>query len=234
MASAQPTDFVEKVRSAIDLVALISESVPLKRAGRKFRGLCPFHSEKTPSFYLDEEKGLFYCFGCQTGGDVFKFVMLRENVEFLEAARLLAHRLGIPVTARSPGRRSRKEAILVAHREAAAFYHEMLKSGPEAAAARKYLRARGMTAETVGRLGIGYAPDRWDALKGHMAAKGFPVDLLIAGGLLVRKQGGSSSYDRFRNRVVFPIRNLSGEVVGFGGRIIGPGEPKYLNSSDSP
>lgn len=234
MASAASSDFVDKVRSAVDVVALISESVPLKRAGRKFRGLCPFHAEKTPSFYLDDEKGLFYCFGCQTGGDVFKFVMLRENVEFLEAARLLARRAGIAIPEQRGGQRSERETILAAHREAAAYFHEMLKSADEGAAARRYLRSRGTTGETVERLQMGFAAESWDGLRDHLVRRGFGVEPLVTGGLLSRKEGRSSTFDRFRGRVVFPIRNLSGEVVGFGGRLIGPGEPKYLNSADTP
>jgi len=234
LASAASSDFVDKVRSAVDVVALISESVPLKRAGRKFRGLCPFHAEKTPSFYLDDEKGLFYCFGCQTGGDVFKFVMLRENVEFLEAARLLARRAGIAIPEQRPGQRSERETILAAHREAAAYFHELLKSADEGAAARRYLRTRGTTGETVERLQMGFAADSWDGLRDHLVRRGFGVEPLVTGGLLSRKEGRSSTFDRFRGRVVFPIRNLSGEVVGFGGRLIGQGEPKYLNSADTP
>ena len=234
MASAASSDFVDKVRSAVDVVALISESVPLKRAGRKFRGLCPFHAEKTPSFYLDDEKGLFYCFGCQTGGDVFKFVMLRENVEFLEAARLLARRAGVPIPEqRGGGQRSEREVILAAHKDAAGYFHEILKSGDEGAAARRYLRGRGITGETVERLQMGYATDSWDSLRDHLVRRGFGVEPLVSGGLLSRKEGRSSTFDRFRDRVVFPIRNLSGEVIGFGGRLIGQGEPKYLNSSDT-
>jgi DNA primase len=233
-------DFVERVRAATDIVALISDSVPLKKAGRKYRGLCPFHPEKTPSFYVDDQKGVFYCFGCQTGGDSFKFVMLRENVEFLEAARLLARRTGIPVPQSGRGGRpSEREALVAAHRAAADFYHELLRTRPEAGAAREYLRARGITDETIARLKIGFAPDRWDTLKSHLTAKGFTSELLVTGGLLSRKDGtgpGSSAgtYDRFRNRVLFPIRNLSGDVVGFGGRILGAGEPKYLNSAETP
>ncbi len=234
MASAASSDFVDRVRSAVDVVALISESVPLKRAGRKFRGLCPFHAEKTPSFYLDDEKGLFYCFGCQTGGDVFKFVMLRENVEFLEAARLLARRAGIPIPEQRAGQRSEREVILAAHRDAAGYFHEILKGGDEGAGARRYLRGRGFAGETVERLQMGFATDTWDGLREHLVRRGFGVEHLVSGGLLSRKEGRSSTYDRFRGRIVFPIRNLSGEVVGFGGRLIGPGEPKYLNSSDTP
>lgn len=239
MASAPASDFVDRVRAATDIVALISESVPLKKAGRKHRGLCPFHPEKTPSFHIDDAKGVFYCFGCQTGGDAFKFVMLRENVDFLEAARLLARRAGIPIPQTGQGKPSEREGILAAHRIAAEFYHELLKSRPEAKTARDYLASRGITAQTITRLKIGLAPDRWDALKTHLTSKGVAVPVLVTGGLLARRESGASAsaagtYDRFRNRVLFPIRNLAGEIVGFGGRIIGQGEPKYLNSAETP
>ena len=239
LASALASDFVDRVRAATDIVALISESVPLKKAGRKHRGLCPFHPEKTPSFHIDDAKGVFYCFGCQTGGDAFKFVMLRENVDFLEAARLLARRAGIPIPQTGQGKPSEREGILAAHRIAADFYHELLKSRPEAKAAREYLNARGITSETIERLKIGLAPDRWDALKTHLTSKGVAVPILVTGGLLARREGSAptgsaGTYDRFRNRVLFPIRNLAGEIVGFGGRIIGAGEPKYLNSAETP
>jgi DNA primase len=234
LASQLASDFVDRVRSAIDIVALVSESVPLKKAGRKYRGLCPFHPEKTPSFYVDDAKGLFYCFGCQSGGDAFKFVMLKENVEFLEAARILARKLGVSIPEARPGRPSEREALLSAHRVAAEFYHETLKNSAEAKGARAYLQSRGITDETISRLRIGYAPDRWDALKGHLVSKGFAATLMVTGGLLSQKEGKSSTYDRFRGRVLFPIRNLSGEVVGLGGRILGNGEPKYLNSAETP
>jgi len=235
LARPLASDFVDKVRNAVDIVALISETVPLKKAGRKFRGLCPFHPEKTPSFYIDDAKGLFYCFGCQAGGDAFKFVQMRENVEFLEAAKILAAKLGIPVPeTRQGGRPSEREALLAAHREAARFYHETLKTRPEGRAAREYLDRRGITAETIEKLGIGFAPNRWDGLKSHLARRGFATPLLVTGGLLAQKEGRSSTYDRFRNRVIFPIRSLAGEVIGFGGRILGEGEPKYLNSAETP
>ncbi len=236
MASGYGSDFVDRVRAAVDMVALISETVALKRAGRKFRGLCPFHPEKTPSFHVDDAKGLFYCFGCQAGGDIFKFVMLRENLDFPQAARLLAQKSGIPVPApRGPdGRPSEREALLAAHRAAAEFFHDLLVKRPEGAAARDYLAARGITGDTIARLQIGYAPDRWDSLKGHLTGKGFDTRLLVTGGLLSTNDERTSTYDRFRGRVIFPIRGVTGEVLGFGGRILGAVEPKYLNSAETP
>lgn len=237
MASPLTTDFVDRVRTTVDLVALVSESVPLKKAGRKYRGLCPFHPEKTPSFYVDDVKSLFYCFGCQAGGDAFRFVMMRENVEFLEAARILARKLGVPIPESRPGKPSEREALLSAHKAAAEHYHDVLKTRPEARGARQYLASRGINQETIDRLMIGFASDRWDGLKGHLVTKGFNTALLLAGGLLSQKEGKASTYDRFRNRVMFPIRGLSGDVIGLGGRSMsegGAGQPKYLNSAETP
>lgn len=235
MASSLGQGFVDRVRSSVDLVALVSEVVPLTKSGRKFRGLCPFHAEKTASFYVDDDKGLFYCFGCQAGGDAFKFVMLRENVEFLDAARLLARRLGVPIPeTRGSPRASEREQMLAAHRAAADFYHEVLLKRPEAAPARDYLTKRGLTPMTIEALGVGFAPDRWDALKGYLVGKGFSTELLLAAGLLSKSDQKQSTYDRFRKRIMFPIRDLAGEVVALGGRILGEGEPKYLNSAETP
>jgi len=227
-------DFVGKVRSSVDIVSLISESVPLKKSGRKYRGLCPFHNEKTPSFYVDETKQLFYCFGCGTGGDTFKFVMMREGVEFLEAARLLARRAGITVPdPRSGPRGSERESILAACRAAAELYREILLDGPEGDIGRNYLEKRGITSETRERLGLGYAPDRWDTLRDELTKRGHRVETLMAAGLVQRREGGTGHYDRFRNRIIFPILGLSGDVLGFGGRLVVEGEPKYLNSPET-
>src|SRR5262249_26790108 len=150
------------VRSSVDLVSLVSEAVPLKKAGRKYRGLCPFHNEKTPSFYVDETKQLFYCFGCSAGGDLFKFVMLREGVEFMEAVRLLARRANIALPeAKSGPRHSEREALLAACRAAARCFHDILLGAPEGEAGRSYLERRGVDAGTRETLSMGYAPDRW-------------------------------------------------------------------------
>lgn len=234
MASTGVRDFVDRVRAAVDLVALVSEFVPLKRVGRRHRGLCPFHSEKTPSFYVDDSKGLFFCFGCQTGGDAFKFVMLRENVEFLEAAKMLAARSGIPVPDPRGGRPSERQSILAAHAAAADFFHQLLKERPEGKAAREYLKSRGIASHTVDQLRMGFAPDQWDGLKGYLTSKGFSTGTLVTAGLLVKHESKGTTYDRFRNRIMFPIKNLSGAVVAFGGRLLGPGDPKYLNSAETP
>ncbi len=228
------SDFVDRVRASVDIVTLVSESVPLKKSGRKYRGLCPFHNERTPSFYIDETKQLFYCFGCGAGGDTFKFAMLREGVDFMEAVRLLARRAGIPVPeARSGPRASEREAALAACKAAAALYREILREGPEGDVGRNYLERRGVTPATREALSLGYAPDRWETLREALGRQGHRMEVLMAAGLVQRREDGSGFYDRFRNRIIFPVHNLSGDVIGFGGRIVGEGEPKYLNSPET-
>src|SRR5262245_51865121 len=201
LASTVGSDFVDRVRASVDIVALLGETVALKRVGRKLRGLCPFHPEKTPSFYLDDTKGLFYCFGCQAGGDLFKFVMLRENVEFMDAVKLLARRTGIPIPDSRQAGPSERESLLAAHKAAAEFFHQILLSRPEAKQARAYLEQRKLLPATISQLQIGFAPDRWDALKGHLVTKGFSTSLLSNGGLLSQNPTKGTTYDRFRNRV---------------------------------
>lgn len=228
-------DLVEKVRSSQDIVSLISEATPLKKSGRKYRGLCPFHNEKTPSFYVDESKQLFYCFGCGTGGDLFKFVMLRESVEFPEALRFLARRAGIsvPDAAGTGPRRSEREAHTNACAAAAELYQRILRERPEGAPGRAYLERRGVGEEAQKELGLGFAPDRWDTASNDLQARGCRPELLQAAGILTRSEKADRWYDRFRNRIIFPITNLSGDVIAFGGREVGEGTPKYLNSPET-
>ncbi len=234
MTRAHGPDLAGKIRSSLDVVSLISEVTPLKKSGRKYRGLCPFHNEKTPSFYVDENKQLFYCFGCGAGGDLFKFVMMRESVEFPEALRLLARRAGIPIPdAAGAPRRSEREAILGACRAAAELYRRILEEDPEGAPGREYLNRRGVSEETRRDLGLGFAPDRWDTARESLEASGLRPEVLQAAGIVQRSESGGRFYDRFRNRVIFPITSLSGDVIAFGGRIVGEGEPKYLNSPET-
>jgi len=227
-------DLVEKVRSSIDIVSVVSESVSLKKSGRKYRGLCPFHNEKTPSFYVDELKQLFYCFGCSTGGDTFKFVMLREGVSFPEALRFLAKRAGIavPSAAGAAGRTSEREALLAACKDAALVYARILKERAEGDPGRAYLSKRGISEQTAEELGLGFAPEAWDTLRDELPGQGHRPQVLMAAGLLSKNEKGGH-FDRFRNRIIFPIVNLSGDVIGFGGRDVADGEPKYLNSQET-
>jgi DNA primase len=230
-----PQSFIESVREAGDIVRIISDYVPLKRAGTRMKGLCPFHEEKTPSFSVDPTTQLFYCFGCQTGGDVFKFVMLYENADFTEAVKILADRCGVPLP-EPTGRRDDDpyERTLEMNRRAAVFFRERLLDPEGGRRCRDYLERRGITSETAEFLGLGYAPDTWEALRGHLQSKGFKASELTRGGLTVPRKSGAGEYDRFRDRLIFPIRDLSGRTVAFGGRTLGDAEPKYINSPETP
>jgi DNA primase len=228
------TDVVEAVRAQADLRAIVSDYLPLKKSsGSKYRALCPFHAEKTPSFYVDADKQLFYCFGCGTGGDVFKFLMLYEKLEFPEALKSLAARYGIPMPERGAPESSERHRILSINRRALSYFRDQLQR-PGGEKGRRYLEGRGISKETMARFQIGCAPDGWSGLKECLAAAGVPEEQAILAGLLARKEETGRTYDRFRDRVVFPIVNLADETIGFGGRVIGAGEPKYLNSPETP
>jgi len=225
-------EVIERVRLASDIVEVISDFVTLKRAGKSFKGLCPFHSEKTPSFMVSPEKQVYHCFGCGAGGNVFTFIMEHEKLSFPEALRMLAERAGIEVPRSSGEGRDRLEPLYEALAASAAFYHGRLKTPGEGDSARKYLEGRGITAKTIDEFGLGYAPPGWENLASHLKRR-FPEESLVRAGLLVSRRGGGY-YDRFRNRIMFPVRNALGKVVGFGARALGDEQPKYLNSPDSP
>ena len=227
-------DFVAAVRNAGDIVRLVSEYVPLKQGGARLKGLCPFHHEKTPSFSVDPQLQLFYCFGCQTGGDAFKFVMLYEKLSFAEAVEFLARRWGVPLPRVAPRpENDARERLLLMNEMAAAHFRSSLE-GPQGKAASSYLGARGVAGTTAGQFGIGYAPDSWDSLSQILAARGFTPAEMQEAGLTVRRKEGNGHYDRFRHRLIFPIRDAAGRVVAFGGRALGDAEPKYLNSPETP
>lgn len=215
---------------------MVSEYVALKPAGHRFKGLCPFHQEKTPSFSVDPEAKLFYCFGCQAGGDLFKFVQQYENVSFPEAVELLAERCGIALPRdhpKTPEERARERALEV-HALADAYYTKMLAE-PAGKRCREYLERRGLTAATVEHLGLGYAPGGWEYLADHLRGKKIRSEELVSSGLAIARKSGSGLYDRFRDRLIFPIRDLHGKTVAFGGRALADeDEPKYLNSPESP
>jgi DNA primase len=237
-ANLIPEDAIRSIRESCSIVDIISDYVSLKKTGTNHRGLCPFHNEKTPSFFVNESRRSFYCFGCGEHGDVFSFLMKRENMSFIEAVRHLAQRCGIALPERrlSPQEAARLEAreeYVAINAEAARLYHELLLKDPRAERARKYLADRGMSAETIAAFEIGFAPDAWDTLTRCLRTGGFSIERAVEIGLLAaRKTDGW--YDRFRNRIIFPIRNSARQVIGFGGRIIDDGEPKYLNSPESP
>jgi DNA primase len=228
-------DFVAAVRNAGDIVRLVSDYVPLKAAGTRLKGLCPFHHEKTPSFSVDPQMQLFYCFGCQSGGDAFKFVMLYEKLEFPESVEFLARRWGVPLPkATSRPEDDARARILLMNEAAAAFFRGQRSDPSHGKPARDYIAKRGVSDTVAESFGLGYAPDSWDALLNVLGARGFKAQEIQTAGLAVPRKDGSGQYDRFRHRVIFPIRDVSGRVVAFGGRALGESEPKYLNSPETP
>jgi len=235
---AEAGSFAEKVKQQADIVRVIGEYVPLKKAGQNFRGLCPFHAEKTPSFNVHPTKQIYHCFGCGQGGDVFKFVMEMEKCAFPEAIRIVAEKCGIAVPRpkeRSPEERRENQlrALLVEiHREAQTFFVKQLEGTLEGKAARAYLEDRGLDKDTVERFGIGYAPSGGDLLLRHFRGK-YPEKTLLESGLISRDQSGRH-FDRFRRRITFPIANESAKIVAFGARALGDDQPKYLNSPETP
>ncbi len=235
---AEAGSLADRVKQQADIVRVIGEYVRLKKGGQNFVGLCPFHSEKTPSFAVHPVKQIYHCFGCGAGGDVFKFVMEMEKCDFMDAVRTVADKCGIAMPrAREFAPEERREqqqrtALVEMHREAAAFFARQLEATAEGKAARGYLEDRGLDADAIARFGIGYAPSGGDALLRLWKGK-YPDKLLEVSGLVSRDPGGRL-YDRFRRRIMFPIRNESGKVIAFGGRALGDDLPKYLNSPETP
>ncbi|PYR80499.1 MAG: DNA primase [Acidobacteria bacterium] len=232
-----PASFIDDLKSHVDIVQVVQERVPLRRSGAAWKGLCPFHGEKTPSFHVNGDKGFFHCFGCGVGGDVIKFVELYDKVAFPDAVRQLAARAGLTVPeaddAREDAESQRdRETLLKAHEVAAAWFREQLTT-PAGAAARRVLRDRGMSEATIEQIGFGYAPAGWEGLKTRLLRDGFSEPLLVKSGLLVRRDDGESR-DRFRNRLMIPICRDTGAIIAFGGRAMDEGQqPKYLNSPET-
>ncbi len=238
MATFIPEDKIQEVQHAADILEIVSESVALKKTGKNYQGLCPFHAEKTPSFSVNPGKQIFYCFGCGIGGNVFSFLMKKEGMGFPEAVRELAKRYGVqlPEPRLTPEQKRRigeREQMLGVNRMAAAFFHQCLL-GAGGDAARKYLHGRGFTDETIVRFHIGCAPDGWDHLSRFLMSKKVPLEIAKKVGLVAPRKSGNGYYDAFRNRVIFPIANAGKQVLGFGGRVLGEGHPKYLNSPETP
>jgi DNA primase len=233
-----PQPFIDDVRAQADIVQVIQDYVSLKRAGATYKGLCPFHSEKTPSFHVNRDKGFFHCFGCGAGGDVFKFLQMQEQLSFPEAVAQLAQRLGLSLPERESGGdqardNAEREALLKIHEIAAAYFREQL-AAPAGARARQQLSGRGMTPALIDALGIGYAPPARDAIKGRLLQQGFPLPLALRSGLVVERDGGET-VDRFRGRIMIPICRDTGSVIAFGGRAMeAEQQPKYLNSPETP
>lgn len=234
-----PPHIIDEIRFATDVVSLVSEYVTLKKSGRNFFGLCPFHTEKTPSFSVNPDKQIFHCFGCGAGGNVFAFVQKVEGVAFPEAVRALAKRAGIAIPepqAEDQAAAQEKETLYFVHELAAEFFQQVLR-GPAGRAGREYLQQRGFDDRAMAAFGVGFAPNKWDGLVEYAAAKAVNLETLVKAGLVnPREKDGQQSgyYDRFRNRVMFPVTNLSGRVIAFGGRRIGDDDsPKYVNSPET-
>ncbi len=249
MAAYIPEDKITEIKNASDIVAIVSEFVSLRRAGRNFLGSCPFHAEKTPSFTVSPDKQIFYCFGCGAGGNVFSFLMKHQGLTFPEAVRSLANRYGIrlPTRKMSPADKKKlteRESIVTLNGDALKFYRDCLFSKNHGQRAMDYLRERGMRKETIDDFDIGFAPDGWDHLTRFLGKKKRSVTMAALAGLIIpRKKGspvqgpqekGQSYYDRFRNRIIFPIFNAQSQPVGFGGRVMDDALPKYLNSPETP
>ncbi|WRS27102.1 DNA primase [Oscillospiraceae bacterium MB08-C2-2] len=229
-----PDSFLEELKYHSDLEQVIGSYLVLKRRGRNLVGLCPFHSEKTPSFTVYPENQSYYCFGCGAGGDVITFVRQVESLEYIEAVRFLAQRAGLamPEDVAEDKTAKLKTRILEMNREAARFFHQCL-TAPAGRLALEYLTGRGLTGKTIKNFGLGFAPEGWDTLRGHLQQKGFTQQEMLAAALVAQGRNGGT-YDSFRSRVMFPIIDLRGNVIGFGGRTMGEKGPKYLNSSDTP
>ena len=232
-------DIISRVRDSVDIVDLVSGYVSLKKAGKNHTGLCPFHSEKTPSFSVNPDKQIFHCFGCGAGGDVFKFIELQEGLNFPEAVRVLASRAGIPLPAdnRSRGQDKKYEderKVLVAIVADAAEYFRNELKGPAGSMARAYLKKRRVADAMVQDFALGYVKPEWDGMLRHLKQKGYAFNQMEKAGLIVKRSEGEGYYDRFRGRIIFPIRDIAGNVIAFGGRVMDDSLPKYLNSSETP
>jgi DNA primase len=236
---AEAGSFAERVKQQADIVRVVGEYVRLKKTGKDFSGLCPFHQEKTPSFTVSPIKQIFYCFGCGKGGDVFNFVMDMEKSAFPEAVRTVAEKCGIAIPRpreRSPEERQenqQRSALVEMHREAQTFFMKQISGTLEGKAARAYLEDRGLDSKVIDRFGIGYAPSDGDALLRVLKQK-YSDKLLVESGLISRGDQGGRLFDRFRRRIMFPIANDSGKIVAFGGRALGDEMPKYMNSPETP
>ncbi|MDH4196521.1 MAG: DNA primase [Candidatus Aminicenantes bacterium] len=230
-------EIIEQVRQVSSIVEIAGQYTALRKRGRKWVGLCPFHSEKDPSFTVDEEKQLYHCFGCGAGGDIYSLVMEKENLNFPEALRYLAEKYHIPLPQQqkvSPEVLKLEEKLFKTNDMALAFYRRNLFQTQEGKTALAYLEKRGLSEETIQKLKVGYAPNSWNALLNHFRTKSVPASLLEKGGLVLPGQKSGEFYDRFRGRVIFPIFSLTGKVVAFGGRTVVNADPKYLNSPDTP
>ncbi len=231
------TDVIAEVRSRAKIVDVVSELVVLKRAGKDYKGLCPFHNEKSPSFFVNPDKGIFKCFGCGEGGDVFAFVQKAKRIDFIDSVKDLAQKLGVPLveTSQDKDEYDRRSALLMLYQQACQYYHHLLKDPKEGEQARLYLEKRGIDEATIDEFKLGYAPMAWDGLLRYLSdANKYSPETLFEAGLVRRKAESNHFYDLFRNRLMIPIFDLEGRVIAFGGRTLGDDQVKYLNSPESP
>lgn len=232
-------EFIEKVKTNCDILNIISEYVQLKKRGKDYWGCCPFHNEKTPSFSVSPEKGFFYCFGCHSGGNVFNFIMKIENLTFFEAVKFLAQKVNIPLPAQHKTEyeiRAEREAnrLFKANEMASAFFNACLTKTGYGEHALQYLIKRGLSLETINYFKLGYALKAWDKLYNSLINRGIDAETLVKAGLVIAKETENDNYyDRFRNRIMFPICDARGRVAGFGGRVLDDGVPKYLNTPET-
>lgn len=238
MAAYISEDKITEIKNRADILDIVSEAVLLKKAGRNYVGLCPFHSEKTPSFTVSPDKQIFYCFGCGEGGNVFSFLMKLEGLSFPESVKQLAGRYGIDIPSQSltPAQKqqmSEKERFLAINQMTGEFYRRCLTQNDAGIPARNYLEERGLANDTCQRFEIGYAPDGWEHLVRFLMMKRIPLPLAEKAGLIVARKQKQGFYDRFRNRIIFPIHDAGGRIIGFGGRVMDDTLPKYLNSPES-
>ena len=236
-----PDSVIDEVRDRTDIVEAVSQSVTLKKVGKNFKGLCPFHSEKTPSFTVSPEKRIYHCFGCGAGGNVFKFVMETQNISFVHAVRQFAEDAGVIIPSRDAGslndpQYKEREALKNTNELATTYFHSLFNDAEAGLAARDYLKSRHFTGEVLDKYQIGWAAPKWRGLVTHFQQKGnLSREIVLKSGLVIEKEDGSNTYDRFRGRVIFPIKDPHGYVIGFGGRSIVEGDnPKYLNSPETP
>ncbi len=236
MSDYFPDNFIENLKASADIVAVVSDYVKLKKTGSGYKGRCPFHSEKTPSFNVNNVKGMFYCFGCGAGGDVFAFVQKYEKVDFPEAVRIVASKSGVALPEKKVRSTAKGELDLL--REimncADSYFRRTLLDSKAGREAKSYLKSRNISDETIESVGIGFAPAGWNNLKTYLIKKGYSLSNLQKSGLIIRNREKQRDYDRFRKRIIFPITDLSGRTIAFGGRAIGNDEPKYLNSPETP
>jgi DNA primase len=226
----------DEIKQRIDIVEFVSRYTPLKKAGATYKGNCPFHNERTPSFVVYPNSGTWHCFGaCGTGGDIFAFLMKKENLDFREALQILAQQAGVSLDeGPSDSGQSRRAQIYEANTAAATFYQHILRTHPGAAESRDYLARRGIDDATIETFQLGYSLDQWSTLRDHLLSQKFTIDLLVEAGLVKQNEARDSTYDAFRGRVIIPIRDRMGRVIGFGGRVLDGSQPKYLNTAESP